>query len=95
MKMTRVGRARVRAMVVAIACHHATHGYAPSVRELQAATGLASTSQVTRWLGICEQAGLVVRAPRTARAITLTAEGRALAGSPSDEAQSNPEGRAA
>lgn len=86
MTITRAGRERVGAMVVAIARHHAKHGYAPSVRELMVATGLASTSQVTRWLGICEQAGLVVRAPRTARAITLTEAGRALTGEPSAEA---------
>lgn len=82
MKRSRVRSERVREMVAAIARHQAEHGYAPSVRELRAATGRSSISEVARWLVICEQAGLLVRAPRRARAITLTAAGRALAGEP-------------
>ncbi|MYE47546.1 MAG: hypothetical protein F4X25_12540 [Chloroflexi bacterium] len=81
MKASRLRRRkRLRAVVVAIARHQAEHGYAPSVRELMAAAGFSSTSHTTHWLRACEEAGLVVRAPRRARAITLTAKGRALAG---------------
>jgi len=80
----RVRRERVRAVVVGIARHQTKHGYAPSVRELRAATGLSSISEVTRWLRIGEQAGLIVRTPGLARAIRLTAAGRALAGEPAE-----------
>lgn len=73
---------RVRALIGAIARHHAGHGYAPSVRELQAETGLSSTSEVWRWLQVCEGAGLIERVPRIARAVILTTAGRALAGEP-------------
>ena len=72
----------MRATVAAIARHQARHGYAPSVRELRVATGLSSISEVARWLRICEQAGLIARRPGLARAITLTAAGRALADEP-------------
>ena len=78
------GEERMRTMVEAIARHGAVHGYPPSVRELMAATGFASTSHVAHWLDACESAGLIVREPRLARAITLTAAGRALAGLPSE-----------
>ena len=80
MRRSSVHGERVRTMVVAVARHQAKHGYAPSVRELRAATGLSSISEVARWLGICEREGLLVRAPGLARAITLTEAGRVLAG---------------
>ena len=79
MKAARVRQKRMGALVAAIARHWAEHGYGPSVRELRAATGLSSISEVAHWLPICEQAGLIVRAPRLARAVRLTAAGRALA----------------
>ncbi len=80
MRKSRLRKKRMREVVGAIARHQALHGYAPSVRELVAATGFSSTSHAAHWLRVCEQAGLIVRAPWRARAITLTAAGRALAG---------------
>lgn len=95
MKRLRVRNERMRALVVAIARHQAKHGYAPSVRELRAATGLSSISEVARWLPICEQAGLIVRTPGLARAIRLTAAGEALAASRPEESPPAEDGRAA
>ncbi len=76
----------MRVLVGAIARYQAVHGYAPSVRELMTATGLSSTSNVAYWLDACERAGLIARAPRLARAVTLTAAGEAIAGPASEEA---------
>ena len=76
---------RMRALVEAIASSQAERGFAPSMRELRDATGISSTSEVARWLDVCEREGLLVRVRRFARAITLTAEGRALAGTPLEE----------
>ncbi len=95
MKRMRVRNERMRALVAAIARHQAKHGYAPSVRELRAATGLSSISEVARWLPICEQAGLIVRTPGLARAIRLTVAGAALAASPPEESPPAEDGRAA
>ena len=78
-------RERMRAVVGAIADHQARRGFAPSVREVRTAAGLASLSQAAHWLDACERAGLIVRVRRIARAITLTEAGRALAGSPPEE----------
>lgn len=89
-------RRRMRAVVGAIARHQSAHGYAPSVREVMRAAGFASTSHAAHWLQACERAGLLVRAPRIARAIRLTAAGRALAGEPcEEEARATRGGRAA
>ena len=85
MKTSRVQQERMRALVKAIARHWSRHGYAPSVRELKAETGFSSISVVAYWLERCRRAGLVGRAPRIARAVTLTAAGRALAREPADE----------
>ena len=88
-------RERMRAVVEAIAGYQARHGFAPSMREVRKATGLASLSQVAHWLDACEREGLLVRVRRTARAITLTAAGHALAGTPPEEGPpSAPGGRA-
>ncbi len=70
---------RVRALVEAIANHQVAYGYPPTMRELMKRIGLSSTSVVTYWLDVCESLGLIVRAPRLARAVKLTAAGRALA----------------
>ena len=75
---------RIQALVEAIAHHQIAHGYPPTVRELKEGLGFSSTSVVTYWLDVCESLGLVERAPRLARALMLTAAGRALAGSPSE-----------
>ena len=73
---------RMRAVVEAIARHRAVHGYPPAIRELMERTGFSSTSVVAYWLDACESVGLLVREPGLARAIILTAAGRALAASP-------------
>ena len=70
---------RMRALVEAIAEHGAEHGYPPTVRDLQKRTRASSTSVVAYRLAACERAGLIRRVPERARAITLTAEGRAFA----------------
>ncbi len=86
----------MRAVVVAIARHQAAHGYAPSVRDVMRGAGFASTSHTAHWLRACEEAGLIVRAPRIARAIRLTAAGRALAAEDREqEPPSGSDGRAA
>ena len=96
MRMARLRERRMREVVGAIARYRATHGYAPSVRDVMAASGFTSTSHAAHWLRVCEAAGLIVRAPRRARAITLTAAGRALAGEArGEEAPSAPGGGAA
>ena len=71
---------RTRALVEAIANHQVAHGYPPTIRELQERLGLSSTSVVASSLDQCESLGLIDRVPRLARAVTLTAAGRALAG---------------
>ncbi len=71
-----------RTLVEATARYRAERGYPPSIRELVERTGAGSTSVVAYRLAACEREGLLVREPRLARAITLTAPGRALAGSP-------------
>ncbi len=70
---------QVRALVEAIASHQVAYGYPPTMRELMKRIGLSSTSVATYWLDVCESLGLIVRAPRLARAVKLTAAGRALA----------------
>ena len=75
---------RIHALVEAIAHHQFAHGYPPTIRELKEGIGFSSTSVVTYWLDECENLGLVVREPHLARAVTLTAAGRALAGLPSE-----------
>ena len=86
---------RLRALVEAIAEHGAEHGYPPTIRDLQKRTGASSTSVVAYRLAVCERAGLIRRVPGRARAITLTAEGRALAGSSSEPASRSSAGERA
>ena len=69
------------ALVEAIAKHGAEHGYPPTIRDLQIQTEASSTSVVHYRLRACERDGLIARVPERARAITLTARGRALAAS--------------
>ena len=81
---TQIREERMRVLVEAIARHQAVHGYAPAMRELVERTGFSSTSVVAYWLDACERAGLIVRTRGIARAVALTAAGRALAGVPSE-----------
>ncbi|MCA1570818.1 MAG: MarR family transcriptional regulator [Chloroflexi bacterium] len=55
----------------AIRSHVTEHGYPPSVRELAAAVGLASTSSVAYELNKMQRAGLIRKADHTARAIVV------------------------
>lgn len=72
-----------RLLVEAIARYGTEHGYPPSFRDLVKATGpRSSTSGVWYWLEVCEREGLLVRERGRARALALTAAGRALAGLP-------------
>ncbi|OJF11464.1 transcriptional repressor LexA [Couchioplanes caeruleus] len=48
------------------------HGYAPSVREIGDAVGLASPSSVKYQLGVLERHGLIRRAANSPRALDLT-----------------------
>ena len=70
---------RMRAVLGVIARHAARHGYAPSMQEIMDETGFGSKSVVGYSLEACEEAGLIVRARRLARAVTLTDEGLAFA----------------
>ena len=76
--------ARMRAVIGAIARHMGEQGYAPSMQEIMDETGFSSTSVVMYWLGRCEEAGLIVRGRRLARAVALTEAGRAFAEAPLD-----------
>lgn len=53
------------------------HGYPPSIRQIQTALGLSSTSVVDYNLDLLEKRGLIRRQPRSSRSITL-AEGPGL-----------------
>ncbi len=75
---------RMRAVVEAIADHQFAYGYPPTIRELEQQLGLHSTSAVAYRLDVCERLGLIERAPRLARSVTLTPAGRALVGLPSE-----------
>ena len=55
----------------------AAHGYPPTMREIGAAIGLASTSNVARHLRYLVEAGVVERQPAIARGLRLTESGRA------------------
>ncbi|MGB9722831.1 MAG: transcriptional repressor LexA [Chloroflexia bacterium] len=52
------------------------HGYPPSIRQIQTALGISSTSVVDYNLDLLEKRGLIRRQPRSSRSITLTAEPR-------------------
>lgn len=52
---------RQRALLDALRRLHRTQGYAPSIRELGEAVGLASTSSVYHHVRILEQRGLIER----------------------------------
>lgn len=70
---------RMRAVLGVIARYAARHGYPPTMQEIMDETGFSSKSVVTYSLDWCEEAGLIVRARRLARAVTLTEAGRAFA----------------
>lgn len=51
-------------------------GYPPSIRQIQAALGISSTSVVDYNLDLLEKRGLIRRQPRSSRSITLAGETR-------------------
>ncbi len=55
------------------------HGYPPSIRQIQAAQQLSSTSVVDYNLNLLEKRGLIQRQARSSRSITLTDAGYSLA----------------
>lgn len=56
----------------AIRAHWSTHGFAPTVRELSTALGLASTNATRHWLRKLEARGAISRSPAKSRTIQLT-----------------------
>jgi len=52
------------------------NGYPPSIRQIQAALGISSTSVVDYNLDLLEKRGLIRRRPRASRSITLAGETR-------------------
>ena len=75
---------RMRAVLGVIARYAAREGYPPSMQEMMDETGFGSKSVVGYSLDACEEAGLIVRARRLARAVRLTEAGRAFAEAPSE-----------
>lgn len=59
-------------LVLIIERHHTKHGFAPSVRELQAATGVASMSTIHRDLVALRDEGLIEWDTNRNRTIRVT-----------------------
>lgn len=70
--------ARPRAILGFILAFIRSHRYAPTIREMQDGLGVSSSSVIAYNLKHLETAGLITRAPDTARGIVLTAEAIAL-----------------
>jgi repressor LexA len=64
---------RQRELLAALERLHRLHGYAPSMRELGDAVGVASTSTVHHHVSVLAQRGFVERLPRTHRTLRPTA----------------------
>ncbi|WP_274036683.1 transcriptional repressor LexA [Streptomyces sp. MMBL 11-1] len=63
---------RQQSIVAAIRAHLDTHGYPPSMREIGAAVGLASTSSVAHQLQVLEGKGALRKDPHRPRAYVPT-----------------------
>jgi repressor LexA len=74
--------ARRRQIVEVIDDSVRRNGYAPSMREIGEAVGLASTSSVSYPLSVLEQEGYLSRAPRRPRTATLRTAATPAAGQP-------------
>ena len=70
--MTKHDALRRQRIIEYIATNLRTSGYPPSVREIAAAVGLASTSAVHHHLSALEREGLLERDPTQSRALRLT-----------------------
>ena len=64
---------RQRQVLAALRRLHERDGFAPSLRELAAEVGLASTSSVHRHVRVLERHGMIERRANTARAVTTVA----------------------
>lgn len=65
------GDPRRDAILAFIAGHHATYGYAPTVREISAGVGLRGPAPAVYHLAILEAAGCITRTPGIARSIRV------------------------
>lgn len=74
--MSSAPTARQREVLDYIRGHRSRRGVAPSVREIQKHFGFASPNAAASHLRALEQKGLLHRAPRVARALTLPGENR-------------------
>lgn len=68
---TRATRDRQQAVLYAISVHWKQHGYAPTLREIQALTGMSSTSVVKWHVERLRAAGLIEYVDNTSRTIRL------------------------
>lgn len=71
--MTHHDADRADRIVEVIAEYRMTHGYGPSVRDIMARVGLASTSAVHHQLDKLRREGRITWEPDTARSLVLTA----------------------
>ena len=69
--------ARQRALLIQIAAFIEHHGYGPSLRDLQLACGISSSSVVIYNLDALERHGLIERQREIARSVRLMDAGRA------------------
>lgn len=70
---------RQQALLNFIYNYHLARGFSPSVREMVAGCGVSSTSVVSHHLRALELGGYLERQPERARALRLTAQGKAAA----------------
>lgn len=69
--MTRHRADRPDAILSFIEAYIEDHGYSPSIREMQVAAGLASTSAVHHHLRLLAKAGRITYLPSTARTVRI------------------------
>ena len=62
---------RQRAVLRCVVGHVGLHGYAPTIREIQRALGISSSSVVAYQLDALEERGLIRRTPHVSRSIVL------------------------
>lgn len=81
------GAQRRTQIVGFIRAHSSEHGYPPTVREIAAAIGLASSAHVHEHLVLLERQGVLRRDPTKPRAITLCDDADQLAIAQEDAAR--------
>lgn len=77
--------ARQREVLRAIVALEGLHRYPPTVRDLCARLGIASTNGVQDHLALLERRGLITRDEMVARSLRLTAKGRRELGLPPEQ----------